>query len=107
MSRQTIHLSGVVILLVALSVGAKSLDSCYQDTSFKYASTRTSYNLVGNSTNYYDYIKPGAKQIGMWHLSRHGGRYPDSEDIDLMNSITAGLRSKILSNYSNPIFSKS
>jgi hypothetical protein len=99
-SRQQVSAVVAVALLAMVSFASgKPLDSCAQDTSFKYASTRTSYNLVGNSTNYYSYIKPGAKQIGLWHMSRHGGRYPDTEDIDLLNSITSSLRSKILSNY--------
>ena len=35
----------------------------------------------------------------MWHLSRHGGRYPDLEDIGDMNTVTTTLQKAILSKY--------
>jgi hypothetical protein len=56
------QLLAVVATLLVASVSAasfKKLDSCDQDTSYKFASTRTSYNLVGNSTSFDDYIKFG------------------------------------------------
>lgn len=90
----------VLATVVASSrlVYGKSLTSCEMDTSYKFMSSRTSYHLVGNSISYQDYIMPQCKQIGLYHVSRHAGRYPDSVDIAEMNKVTKDLKSKILKN---------
>lgn len=63
----------ICFLAYLASVHAKSLTSCDQDTSYKYFSTRTSYHLIGNSTNFDQYIKPGIFVIFMiktWFSNR-------------------------------------
>ncbi len=39
----------------------------------------------------------GCEPIGMWHLLRHGARYPDFEDIAKINDVIPKLRDNILS----------
>ena len=74
----------------------KKINSCDLDTSYKFMSSKTDYGIIGNANNFNDYKMPQCKQIGLWHLNRHGGRYPDQEDIVDMNKVTADLKQKIL-----------
>ncbi len=46
--------------------------------------------------NIISYKQVDCKPLGMWHLSRHGARYPDEDDIILMNSLLVELKDSIL-----------
>lgn len=60
--------------------------------------TKTDYELVANTRpESDDFTLPGCDPIGIWHLSRHGARYPDSADINEMNDILSKAKDQILS----------
>jgi hypothetical protein len=55
--------TGLSVLMFVLTnakimTNAKSLSSCDLDTSYKYMSSRTSYDLIGNASNFYEYEMP-------------------------------------------------
>ena len=69
---------------------------CPINATYKFMSTKTSYDLIGNKSNLKDYSERKCRQIGLWHLSRHGQRFPDRDDIIEMNDILPKLKAMIL-----------
>lgn len=88
---------------------------CNQDDNYKFMSSKTIYDLIGNKENFNDYeissiikyvftflnnfksiFHLDCEQVGYWHLSRHGGRYADREDIIFMNEFLPRIRNLIL-----------
>ncbi len=69
---------------------------CPIDSNYKYMSSKTSYELIANENSFKDYNIRSCQQIGMWHLSRHGQRYPDTNDIIDMNNVLSKLKIMIL-----------
>lgn len=73
-------------------------DSCIYEPSFSYMNTKTDYELVANTRpESDDFTMPGCDPIGIWHLSRHGARYPDTTDINEINNILSQAKDQILS----------
>jgi hypothetical protein len=71
-------------------------ETCPTDSNYKYMSSKTSYDLIGNKTNFKAFNISTCRQIGLWHLSRHGQRYPDKDDIVDMNKVLSELKILIL-----------
>ena len=71
-------------------------DVCRNDSNYKYMSSKTSYDLVANKTNFKEFSLHTCKQVGVWHLSRHGQRFPDVDDIIEMNEVLPKLKNLIL-----------
>jgi hypothetical protein len=69
---------------------------CPIDSNYKYMSSKTSYELIANKNNFKEYTIRSCRQIGIWHLSRHGQRFPDMNDIIDMNNVLSRLKAMIL-----------
>ena len=80
-------------------------NSCDYVPSFKYMNTKTNYELVANlRPESDDFTLPGCDPIGIWHLSRHGARYPDAKDINKMNTILPKVKEQVLSSSNTFVF---
>ena len=53
-----IYLPCIVIFAFINNSYQKVLTSCELDTSYKYMSSKTNYDLIGNKINYDTFIKP-------------------------------------------------
>lgn len=96
----------LIQILAALGFLSFKIDheTCPMDSNYKYMSSKTSYDLIGNKTTFKAYSKATCRQIGLWHLSRHGQRYPDKDDIVDMNKVLSELKIMVL-NSSKFLFS--
>lgn len=81
-----------------IDVDITSATSCNVEANFQLMNTKTDYVTVANTNKESDdFTLPGCDPIGIWHLSRHGARYTDTEEMTEYSTVLTQVRDNILS----------
>ncbi|XP_013417862.1 multiple inositol polyphosphate phosphatase 1 [Lingula anatina] len=94
----------VGFLCCSLSLNTEQVP-CYtsEKSPYRLYGSKTAYeeipaNWNGSVTRNTDSVEQGCNPIMIWHLNRHGYRYPGDDDIELFNTVLPVFRDGIVNN---------